>query len=88
MREVESHTKEKQLTRYCGIAYFYESSLVASYFVFKCKTPEEALELFEFYFKDLFKGAYNIEKVRRIEVLPQGAGRWDNVPAVLVKYYE
>lgn len=75
-------------TRYCAACYYHDSNATASIYVL-CDTSSQALSKAEELFFSMAKESRLLmRKIRRIEILPKNAGRWDNVNPILHRDYE
>ena len=84
-RDFETMTAYEKQTAFTAICYWVGTNLTHSVYVLDCFTPKEAEQKSYDYFFD--KRGIICEQIKRIEILPQGKGRWDNCKPVFVRNY-
>lgn len=66
---------------YCVIAHYYNTPLTNSVYVTGCSTGYQAARKAE---REYFPKKMMGNSLKELQVLPQGAKRWDNVQPILV----
>jgi hypothetical protein len=89
-RPYESMTPKEKESSFVAICYWVDTTLTDSVYVLDCATPEEAESgSYDFFFAKINQeNPFSLfKKISRIDILPQGKGRYDQCEPVFSRKY-